>query len=252
MMPARAGSPADSAAVQKPELRMAASLPLSDRVYENRGNPAVVAAIQPWCRRILDIGCGAGDNAALLKAKFPECEISGITRSEKEADRARRFMKQCWVDDIEVDVPDGLKQEQFDCLIFSHVLEHLRNPGQVVARFSRLLREGGMVVVAVPNVLFFKCRLRFLQGRFEYEPAGGIMDDTHLHFYSYATADRYLLAHAPDLRVTGKSGHGNLPLGKLRGRLIPRRWAAALDAWGCRRWPNLFGGQTVFTAIRES
>ena len=96
--------------------------------------------------------------------------------------------------DIEGEIPQYLEQERFDCLIFSHVLEHLRNPAEVVARLSRLLRTGGRVVIAVPNVLFFKVRLQFLRGDFEYDPDGGILDDTHLHFYTHRTADRYLLA----------------------------------------------------------
>jgi SAM-dependent methyltransferase len=227
------------------------SLPLSERVYENRGNPLVIDQLDSACQRVLDIGCGAGDNAQLLKSRFPRCQVFGITRSEAEAERARSYMTACWVDDIEGEPGPYLQGETFDCLIFSHVLEHLRNPAEVVACMSRLLRRGGQVVIAVPNVMFLHMRFRFLRGNFEYQPEGGILDDTHLHFYTYFTADRYLLSGSPDLQLRQKVVSGYIPLPLLRGRVIPRGMAQAIDQWGIRHWPNLFGNQIVLVAAKS-
>ncbi len=226
------------------------SLSLSERIYKNIGNPLVIAQVDASCRRVLDIGCGAGDNAALLKQKLPQCEVFGITRSEAEAERARAYMVKCWVGNIEGEIPPYLKEERFDCLIFSHVLEHLRDPADVVARLSQLLRNGGQVVIAVPNVMFIKMRFQFLCGDFEYRPEGGILDDTHLHFYTYFTTDRYLLSRSPDLRLTRKTVSGFVPMPLLRGRVIPNNLAKVIDGWGVRHWPNLFGDQTVIVAVK--
>jgi 2-polyprenyl-3-methyl-5-hydroxy-6-metoxy-1,4-benzoquinol methylase len=228
--------------------REQSSLPLSERVYENVGNPLVVDQIDSGCRRVLDIGCGAGDNARLLKSRLPDCEVFGITQSEGEAERARAYMTTCWVDDIESGVPAYLERGRFDCLLFSHVLEHLRSPAQVVASMSQLVGRGGRVIIAVPNVMFFKMRLRFLRGDFEYDPGGGILDDTHLHFYTYRTADRYLLSESPDLRVMTKAADGWVPFSGVYRRLIGQRRGSAIDRWGVRRWPNLFGYQIVLVA----
>jgi SAM-dependent methyltransferase len=225
-------------------------LPLSARVYENLGNSLVVDQVDSACRRVLDIGCGAGDNAHLLKSKLPDCQVFGITRSDAEAKRARVCMTECWVDDIEGDIPGYLQQERFDCLLFSHVLEHLRNPADVVARLSQLVRKGGQVIIAVPNVMFVNMRVQFLRGDFQYHPEGGILDDTHLHFYTYYTADRYLLSESPDLQLTKKVVSGHIPLPLLRGRVIPKPTAKAIDKWGLRHWPNLFGDQTVIAAVK--
>jgi 2-polyprenyl-3-methyl-5-hydroxy-6-metoxy-1,4-benzoquinol methylase len=226
------------------------SLPLSARIYENSGNPLVIDQIDSGCRRVLDVGCGAGDNARLLKARLPDCEVFGITQSETEAERARTYMTRCWVGDIEDEIPNYLEQERFDCIVFSHVLEHLRNPADVVGRMSTLLRTGGQVVIAVPNVMFINMRLQFLRGDFQYNPEGGILDDTHLHFYSYFTADRYLLTGSPDLRLTKKLVSGYIPQPLLRGRVIPHAMAQAIDRWGLRLWPNLFGYQIVIAAAK--
>ena len=48
------------------------TLPLAQRVYKNIGNPLVIdSGRTPPVRRVLDIGCGAGNNAALLRQKLP-------------------------------------------------------------------------------------------------------------------------------------------------------------------------------------
>jgi 2-polyprenyl-3-methyl-5-hydroxy-6-metoxy-1,4-benzoquinol methylase len=201
------------------------------------------------CKRVLDIGCGAGDNAALLRTRCRESQVFGITHATAEAELARRFMDRCWVIDIEGELPAELEAQTFDALIFSHVLEHLRNPATVLARFSRLLSRGGVVLIAVPNVLSWRQRIQFLFGHFEYESTG-VLDDTHLRFFTYFTADQYLLAQSPDLELQFKGVTGSVPLWWLRRHVLPRRWTEWFDQWGCRHWPNLFGGQILIKAIK--
>src|SRR6202007_937914 len=114
-----------------------------DRVYANRGNDALIDLIDGPYDRVLDVGCGAGDNAALIRSRNPECEIIGITQSEPEAGLARNRSSKCLIADIETEIPELLLDQCFDVLIFSHVLEHLRYPSEVLARFASLLRNGG-------------------------------------------------------------------------------------------------------------
>lgn len=226
------------------------TFPVADRVYSNQGNAPLIDLLGKGWNRLLDIGCGAGDNAALVKSRHSECEVYGITNSAVEADLARRHMAQCWVFDIESELPAHLTNQSFDVLIFSHVLEHLRDPAVVLARFSRLLRNGGSVLIAVPNVLSWRMRLQFLLGNFEYESAG-VLDDTHLRFFTYFTADQFLLSKSPDLEVTCKVTNGSVPLWWLRRYVFPKAWSEHIDQWGCRYWPNLFGGQVLIKAVKR-
>ena len=221
-----------------------------ERVYCNKGNIPLIDLLGNGSNRILDIGCGAGDNAALIKSKYTECDVFGITHSAAEAEIAKNQMKQCFVFDIESDIPADLAQQSFDVLIFSHVLEHLRDPAEVLSKFSRLLRSGGFVLIAVPNILSWRMRLQFLRGNFEYESAGEL-DDTHLRFFTYFTADQYLLSKSPDLEVTHKMGSGSVPLWWLRRHVLPQAWSEHIDQWGCRHWPNLFGGQVLIMAVKR-
>jgi SAM-dependent methyltransferase len=224
--------------------------PVPRRVYSNQGNAPLIDLLDKGCNRLLDIGCGAGDNAAMVKLRFPECDVFGITHSVAEAELAQRHMTQCWVFDIEGKLPDDLTHQSFDVLLFSHVLEHLRDPAAVLARFSRLLRSGGQVLIAVPNILSWRMRARFLLGRFEYE-SGGELDDTHLRFFTWFTAAQYLLSKSVDLEITCKATSGSVPLWWLRRHVLPRRWAEYIDQWGCRHWPNLFGDQVIIRAVKR-
>lgn len=224
--------------------------PLAKRVYSNWGNPPLINLIDQNCKELLDIGCGAGDNAVLVKSACKECSVYGITYSHAEAAVAKKRMVKCWIADIEDRLPFDLADRQFDCLVFSHVLEHLRDPAEALARFSRLLRKGGQVLIAVPNVLSLRMRLQFLMGDFTYESAG-VLDNTHLRFFTYFTADQYLLSQSPDLEITHKSASGSVPLWWLRRHVFPRAWSERIDQWGCRHWPNLFGGQVVISAVKK-
>lgn len=221
-----------------------------ERVYANQGNLPLIDLLGKGCKRLLDIGCGAGDNAVLIKKRYPEIDVFGITYSAAEAEISKHQMKQCFVFDIESDIPSDLRHQSFDVLIFSHVLEHMRDPSEVLAKFSRLLPSGGIVLIAVPNILSWRMRLQFLRGNFEYESAGEL-DDTHLRFFTYYTADKYLLSKSPDLEVTYKAASGSVPLWWLRRYVFPRRWAEYIDQWGCSHWPNLFGGQVLIRAVKQ-
>lgn len=221
---------------------------MEDRVYKNSGNVPVVGMIRPGCRRVLDVGFGAGDNAALIRQKMPECQIFGLTRSEAEAEQARQYMTQCWIGDLENGVPEHIRSMTFDCILFSHVLEHLLRPAALVAQMAELLPRGGQMVIAVPNVMFFKIRMQFLRGKFEYQPDGGILDDTHLHFYTYFTADDYLLSESSGLRLVSKVAPGHFPLCGMRRRLIPDAWGKSINLLAGRNWPNFFGAQILLSA----
>ncbi|HEY9278157.1 MAG TPA: class I SAM-dependent methyltransferase [Methylotenera sp.] len=223
---------------------------VADRVYSNQGNVPLIDLLGKTCNRVLDIGCGAGDNAALIKNRYSECDVFGITHSATEAELANKYMTQCWVFDIERELPADLVNQSFDVLIFSHVLEHLRDPAAILSRFARLLDSGGQVLIAVPNILSWRMRLQFLMGNFEYKSTG-VLDDTHLRFFTYITADEYLLSKTFNLEVIYKGASGSAPLWLLRRYILPQRWSERIDVWVCRHWPNLFGGQVIIKTMKK-
>lgn len=220
---------------------------VSDRTYDNEGNPDVVKLVPSAARAILDVGCGAGSNARLLRARSPSVRIVGITRSPDEAAHARQVMDACHVADVELGLPDDVRDERFDAVVFSHVLEHLRTPERVVATAAELLHDGGCVVIAVPNVACWRQRIEFLRGRFEYTESG-TMDSTHLRFFTVNSAPRHLLASSPSLRLSYRGVTGSVPLWPLRALNAAKPLCSRIDELGCSLRPNLFGAQVLLRA----
>ncbi|MGA8759930.1 MAG: class I SAM-dependent methyltransferase [Stellaceae bacterium] len=202
------------------------------------------------CRQILDVGCGSGDNAALIKRRFPTCSVDGITRSDAEAALARKHMRDCWVFDIEAGIPGDVRSRTYDAIVFSHVLEHLRDPEKIVADYSSLVKDDGSVLIAVPNIASWRMRGQILRGDFTYTDMGPL-DVTHLRFFTFQTADAFLLAASPDLKLQAKMAHGSFPLWGLRRYVLPASLCAWIDSGVCRAWPNLFGEQVILKAIKR-
>lgn len=219
------------------------------RVYQNLGNEDLIKLLTP-CSKVLDVGCGNGANARLIADKYPDAQVSGVTIAQTEADASKPYLKKCYVFDMESSWPDQLQEESYDALIFSHVLEHLRDPALVVAKYVQHLQSGGQILIAVPNVLNWRQRIDFALGRFEYESAG-VMDDTHLRFFTYLTSDRYLLSRCKDVSITHKLATGSVPLWLLRRAVLPSKWSDFIDKNGTKFWPNLFGSQVVFRGIKR-
>lgn len=214
---------------------------VADRCYENAGNEPLLALLPDRPGRALDCGCGAGDNARLLAERG--WRVTGITLSEQEREAASAFCDDVWIADLNQPFPDGVEQG-YDVVLLSHVLEHLARPEMLLAEAARVLAPGGVVAVALPNVLFYPIRLAALLGRFDYTDAG-IMDSTHLRFYTYASGGGLL--ERCGLRVIARGAEGGMPLSVLR-RVLPASVQAAIDRWACNTWPGLFGRQSLYLA----
>jgi SAM-dependent methyltransferase len=147
-------------------------------------NQQVLLRVPREARRVLDLGCGSGALGAALKEAAPR-EVVGVTYSSAEADAARARLDDVRVADLNAFSP--ARSERFDCVLCSHVLEHLWDPAGLLTRLRPALEGGGLLVAALPNALHWRQRLAFLRGRFEYTD-GGVMDRTHLRFFDWCTA----------------------------------------------------------------
>ena len=201
-------------------------------------NPGVLSRVPRRCSRILDVGCGTGLLGSALKGERPGRYVAGITHSQQEAEQARGVLDRVIVDDLET--YDFRDLTEFDCVICSHVLEHLRNPAEVLKRLRDVLSPDGTLLIALPNVLYWRQRLQFFLGRFRYTE-GGLMDNTHVVFFDWTTA-RGLVDRA-GLRLSASASEGGFPGSRFLGPLGP-----LLDEIGLRVAPGLLGTQFVLVA----
>ena len=104
--------------------------------------------------RLLDVGCGSGAFGKEVKARYPDCVVVGITTSETEAAIAGTVLDKVIVHDLNSFSPEQLGE--FDCVVMSHVLEHLVEPDKVLKRFHATLGPDALLIIALPNTLYWK------------------------------------------------------------------------------------------------
>jgi 2-polyprenyl-3-methyl-5-hydroxy-6-metoxy-1,4-benzoquinol methylase len=142
-------------------------------------------------RTVLDVGCGVGLNGAA--AKRTGARVTGLEIVPRSIERARKVLDEVVSADITSDaaVRAALGGRRFDLIMFADVLEHTTDPRAVIERFLPYLEEDGQLIVSLPNVAAWTVRLGLLAGRFDYAPSG-ILDDSHLRFFTRDSAQRML------------------------------------------------------------
>ncbi|MBI3986706.1 MAG: class I SAM-dependent methyltransferase, partial [Lentisphaerae bacterium] len=159
---------------------------------------ALILPRVPHKGRLLDIGAGTGQFLKQAREHFEQVAGTEISDSAIRIGRDRYGL------DIRHGTLSTLEFDtgSFDLITLFHVLEHVGDPGRVVARCRDLLKPGGVLVLAVPNerglarqrllgVLKFALRLARLR-RFRHFGWKGIprialdgtQDEIHLSYFT--------------------------------------------------------------------
>ena len=148
--------------------------------YYVQARPDVADLVPVECRRVLEIGCGAGELGRLLKQRGHY--VAGVELVPDAAEAARLHLDRVVTADVEADGLPFLPRS-FDAVIFADVLEHLIDPWRVLRETVGLLAPGGRVIVSIPNVQNIDVIWRLLRGRWDYRERG-ILDRGHLRFFT--------------------------------------------------------------------
>ena len=134
-------------------------------------------------------------------------------------------------------------------VVCADVLEHLVRPEDLLSRIAGWLAPGGRLFVSLPNVANASVRGALLLGRFPYADRG-ILDRTHLRFFTRATGRELLEAagfRIDAVRPTAMPYELALPaLGRRPWRGPVRAFASGT----ARVWPTLFAYQFVYEATK--
>ena len=130
---------------------------------------------------MLDVGCASGYLAAALNERG--CTTYGVEPDGALAAAARTHCARVFEIDVETPELRGELPGELDAVILGDVLEHLRDPWEVLASVGRLLRPGGVAVVSVPNGVHWRARREIARGRFPLEDSG-TFDRTHLRWFT--------------------------------------------------------------------
>jgi 2-polyprenyl-3-methyl-5-hydroxy-6-metoxy-1,4-benzoquinol methylase len=149
--------------------------------YYDFARPEVFELVPATARRVLEIGCGTGRLGEALKQR-QTCEVVGIELNVDAARKATERVDRVIVGDVERLQPD-FTDGSFDCLICADVLEHLVDPAGFLVRARRWLTDDATIVASIPNVRHHSVVGSLIEGNWTYE-AAGLLDNTHLHFYT--------------------------------------------------------------------
>lgn len=94
-------------------------------------------------KRALDVGCREGIQSKFLEKKGYEVTSIDIEKSYKK----------CIVVDVNKKLP--FKNNYFDFVWCSEVIEHLDDPKKTIDEFRRVLKNNGKIILTTPNSYFW-------------------------------------------------------------------------------------------------
>uniref|UniRef100_C6E7I0 Glycosyl transferase family 2 n=1 Tax=Geobacter sp. (strain M21) TaxID=443144 RepID=C6E7I0_GEOSM len=153
--------------------------------YYTCKRPEVRCMVSRRARRVLDVGCAAGELGQALK-KRQGAEVWGVEPNSEAAATARQALYRVLEASVE-DALCSLPQRHFDSIVAADVLEHLVDPERVLRELSGKLTRSGELIVSLPNVRHWSVVQGLLEGSWEYADAG-ILDRTHLRFFTRRSA----------------------------------------------------------------
>jgi glycosyltransferase involved in cell wall biosynthesis/2-polyprenyl-3-methyl-5-hydroxy-6-metoxy-1,4-benzoquinol methylase len=166
---------------------------------DERNNTAasVYRLVRPGGRRVLDLGSGPGIVAAYLTTHDAK-QVTCVDNSPGALAAAggRGVGRLVAADLTDPGWADTVAGESFDVIVMADVLEHLIDPGSLLATIDErgLLADDGYLVISIPNAAHEAVLAELINGRFTYQDTG-LLDSTHLRFFTLASL-RELLERA--------------------------------------------------------
>jgi len=144
----------------------------------------ILAKIPGTARRLLDVGCGAGETAGEARRRIPGLRAAGIDRHSGFAEAASRNLDEFFSGDAAEGFAElARRNARFDTIVLADFLEHVEDPYVVLKAALRLAEPGATVIVSVPNAASLPVVEDLLLGRFD-PVAAGPEDAGHLRWFT--------------------------------------------------------------------
>lgn len=140
-------------------------------------------------RKVLEIGSSTGYMSRAFLEQ--DCAVDIVESNQKAVAKLPKSIKRVFNTSIE-DTGIYDKLGSYDFIVMADVLEHLVDPEKVLRQLFKKASIGTKLLVSLPNVASWTMRKQlFFKGDFEYQDSG-LLDKTHLHFYTVNTLPKML------------------------------------------------------------
>jgi 2-polyprenyl-3-methyl-5-hydroxy-6-metoxy-1,4-benzoquinol methylase len=155
-------------------------------------------------RRVLEIGCAAGGFSDHLRLP---CEIWGVEPNPEAAEAATQKMHRVLIGTYGA-VAGDLPERYFDLVVCNDVIEHMDDHDAFLEAIKQKMAPGGHIVGSIPNVRHITALFKLLVQRDWPYADSGILDRTHLRFFTEKSLRRALLEHG--YRIEKFAGIGSI------------------------------------------
>lgn len=190
--------------------------------------------------KVLDLGFGC---AAIASALHQDgVVLDGIDRDPRAVAESGSLFRSVFPNDLNRldDIP---LQEKYDIILAADILQFLVDPPDVLSRLKKHLVKGGLLAVALPNVVNLQTRLRILFGKFPLHHRG-ILEEQALHFYTLDSMRQLLQKAGWKVEAADVT---SIPLTLVFPFLRRRRWR--LPLWILRGLTLAFKGLLGYQGI---
>ncbi len=197
--------------------------------YHRHTRKEMTPFLPPSYTRVLEVGCGTGGFRAHLDQAN---EYWGVEIAEPAAALAACRLDRVLQGDFLAkapEIPDGY----FDLIVCNDVMEHMPDHDRFLDTLKAKLSPGGHLILSVPNMRHLACLFELLVRKDWRYREEGVLDRTHLRFFTRKSLARTLRDHG--LLIERIEGVNSI----LSGQPLLRKAAIRLAAW-------VFGKDVLF------
>lgn len=195
---------------------------------------------------LLDVGTASGTLGRMCQGLG--VKLYGIEPNPEWAEMARPYYQQIFTGSLQ-EAPAPFINDA-NVIVLADVLEHMPEPQSTLRGLVAQAAPGCVFMLSVPNVANLSVRLGLLFGRFDYAERG-ILDRTHLHFFTRATFHQMVKEAGLNIQRFAVTP---VPLNFVHPFFDEKplgRWIHHALAVVTRWFPTLLGYQFVVQAVKK-
>lgn len=134
--------------------------------------------------RILEVGCGTGQNLIYIDENYKNCDITGIDLSSDMLEQIKYNFVNSNINLLNIDIFDLYEDKKYDLIIVKQILHHISNKNEFINKLYKLLENDGKILLMFPNE-------EFIYNIYEFEKNGndilGRISDEEIYKMLYKT-----------------------------------------------------------------